>query len=92
MNFNVPLRMLVIGLPLTIGLGMIVAYLLNPESGLAMALLTAAVLTPTDAALGQTVVTSADVVLSRFRAAPSARLDRRPFESERAFPTHFWLG
>ena len=61
MNFNVPLRMLVIGLPLTIGLGMIVAYLLNPESGLAMALLTAAVLTPTDAALGQTVVTSADV-------------------------------
>lgn len=32
------------------------------------------------------------VVLSRFRAAPSARLDRRPFESERAFPTHFWLG
>lgn len=61
MNFNVPLRMLVIGLPLTIGLGMLVAYLLNPESGLAMALLTAAVLTPTDAALGQTVVSSEDV-------------------------------
>jgi NhaP-type Na+/H+ or K+/H+ antiporter len=33
----------------------------NPESELAMALLTAAVLTPTDAALGQTVVTNADV-------------------------------
>jgi NhaP-type Na+/H+ or K+/H+ antiporter len=61
MNFNLPLRMLAIGLPLTIGIGMLVAYLLNPESGLAMALLTAAVLTPTDAALGQTVVTSADV-------------------------------
>jgi NhaP-type Na+/H+ or K+/H+ antiporter len=61
MNFKVPLRMLAIGLPLTIGLGMLVAYLLNPESGLAMALLTAAVLTPTDAALGQTVVSSADV-------------------------------
>lgn len=61
MNFNIPLRMLVIGLPLTIGLGMLVAFLLNPQSGLAMALLTAAVLTPTDAALGQTVVTSADV-------------------------------
>ena len=60
-NFNLPLRMLVIGLPLTIGLGMTVAYLLSPESGLAMALLTAAVLTPTDAALGQTVVSSADV-------------------------------
>ena len=60
-NFNLSLRMLVIGLPLTVGLGMCVAYLLNPESGLAMALLTAAVLTPTDAALGQTVVSSADV-------------------------------
>lgn len=61
MNFKVPLRMLAIGLPLTVGLGMLVAYLLNPESGLAMALLTAAVLTPTDAALGQTVVSSEDV-------------------------------
>ena len=61
MSFNIPLRMLVIGLPLTIGLGMCVAYLLNPESGLAMALLTAAVLTPTDAALGQSVVSSTDV-------------------------------
>ena len=60
-NFKIPLRMLVFGMPLTIGLGMIVAYGFNPESGLAMALLTAAVLTPTDAALGQTVVTSADV-------------------------------
>ena len=56
-----PARMLVVGLPLTIGLGMVVAYLLSPESGLAMALLTAAVLTPTDAALGQTVVSSKDV-------------------------------
>jgi NhaP-type Na+/H+ or K+/H+ antiporter len=53
--------MLVVGLPLTIGLGMVVAYLLSPESGMAMALLTAAVLTPTDAALGQTVVSSEDV-------------------------------
>ncbi len=60
-SFSIPLRMLAIGLPLTIGLGMIVAYLLNPESGLAMALLTAAVLTPTDAALGQTVVSSPNV-------------------------------
>ena len=58
---SVPARMLVVGLPLTIGLGMVVAYLLSPESGLAMALLTAAVLTPTDAALGQTVVSSKDV-------------------------------
>lgn len=58
---NVPARMLIVGLPLTIGLGMLVAYVLSPESGLAMALLTAAVLTPTDAALGQTVVSSKDV-------------------------------
>lgn len=60
-NFRIPLRMLVIGLPLTIGLGMVLAYLLNPESGVAMALVTAAVLTPTDAALGQTVVSSPEV-------------------------------
>ena len=60
-NFKIPLRMLVFGMPLTIGLGMIVAYGFNPESGPGIALLTAAVLTPTDAALGQTVVTSADV-------------------------------
>ena len=60
-NFAIPLRMLAIGLPLTVGLGVIVAYLLNPESGVAMALVTAAVLTPTDAALGQTVVASNEV-------------------------------
>lgn len=60
-SFKLPLRMLLIGLPLTIALGTLVAFLLSPESGLAMALLTAAVLTPTDAALGQTVVTSPDV-------------------------------
>lgn len=57
-DFNIPLRMLVIGLPLTIAFGTLAAFLLSPESGLAMALLTAAVLTPTDAALGQPVVTS----------------------------------
>ena len=60
-NFKLPLRMLVIGLPLTVALGTLVAYILSPESGVAMALLTAAVLTPTDAALGQTVVSSKDV-------------------------------
>ena len=57
----IPARMLVIGLPLTIVLGTVVALTLNPESGIAMALLTAAVLAPTDAALGQTVVTSPSV-------------------------------
>ncbi|MFT5007306.1 MAG: NhaP-type Na+/H+ or K+/H+ antiporter, partial [Paracoccaceae bacterium] len=60
-SFTIPLRMLVIGMPLTIGLGTLVVFLISPENGLAIALLTAAVLTPTDAALGQTVVSSPDV-------------------------------
>jgi NhaP-type Na+/H+ or K+/H+ antiporter len=59
-SFHYPLRMLVIGMPLTIAFGTLVVYLISP-AGLAMALLTAAVLTPTDAALGQTVVSSPDV-------------------------------
>ena len=37
-NFQLPLRMLVIGMPLTIGLGTVVVYLINPTSGMAMAL------------------------------------------------------
>jgi NhaP-type Na+/H+ or K+/H+ antiporter len=61
MSWTIPARMLVIGMPLTIALGTMIVYGLNPASGLAMALLTAAVLTPTDAALGQSVVSSPDV-------------------------------
>lgn len=61
LNWRLPARMLLIGLPLTIATGTTVAYFLMPEAGLAMALLTAALLTPTDAALGQTVVSSPDV-------------------------------
>lgn len=61
MDWQIPARMLIVGLPLTLLLGTLVAYYLNPTSGLAMGLLTAAVLTPTDAALGQSVVTSPDV-------------------------------
>lgn len=60
-SFAIPLRMLVIGMPLTIALGMVVVYLASPVGAVSMALLTAAVLTPTDAALGQTVVSSPDV-------------------------------
>lgn len=60
-NFQLPLRMLVIGMPLTIGLGTAVVFLISPEGGFAMALLTAAVLTPTDAALGQSVVSNPKV-------------------------------
>ena len=60
-TYTIPLRMLVIGMPLTIVLGTVAVLFINPETGLALALLTAALLTPTDAALGQTVVTSPDV-------------------------------
>ncbi|MDJ0833070.1 MAG: sodium:proton antiporter [Gammaproteobacteria bacterium] len=60
-HWKLPTRMLLIGMPLSIALGTAVAYWLNPASGLAMALLTAAVLTPTDAALGQAVVSSPEV-------------------------------
>ncbi|MDH0615671.1 MULTISPECIES: sodium:proton antiporter [unclassified Agrobacterium] len=56
LSWTLPARMLVIGMPLTIAVGTVVAYWLNPASGLSLALLTAAVLTPTDAALGQAVV------------------------------------
>ncbi|WP_417415555.1 cation:proton antiporter [Hoeflea sp.] len=60
-SWRLPARMLVIGLPLSVALGTLVTWLISPEGGIAMALLTAAVLTPTDAALGQSVVTSANV-------------------------------
>ncbi|MGB0867022.1 MAG: cation:proton antiporter [Granulosicoccaceae bacterium] len=60
-HWQLPTRMLLVGMPLTIALGTLFAYWLNPASGLAVSLLTAAVLTPTDAALGQTVVSSPDV-------------------------------
>ncbi len=60
-SWQIPTRMLVIGMPLSIALGTLVAYLVSPASGFALALLTAAVLTPTDAALGQAVVSSPDV-------------------------------
>ena len=60
-NYTLPLRMLVVGMPLSIIFGALIIMLLNPNAGMAMALLTAAVLTPTDAALGQTVVSSPQV-------------------------------
>ncbi len=57
-HVRLPARMLVAGMPLTIVLGTAFVYALVPGIGLPMALLTAAVLTPTDAALGQSVVSS----------------------------------
>jgi sodium/hydrogen antiporter len=53
-----PLRLLGIGLPLTIGLGTLVALVLLSELELWECAIVAAVLAPTDAALGQAVVSS----------------------------------
>ncbi|MDH3303456.1 MAG: cation:proton antiporter [Acidimicrobiia bacterium] len=59
-DFALPLRMLAIGLPLAIGIGTILALVVLDVTP-ALAALTAAILAPTDAALGQTVVTSKQV-------------------------------
>lgn len=55
-DHNLPLRMLAIAMPLTVILGALVGMLIFPEASLAMALLVSAILAPTDAALGQSVV------------------------------------
>ena len=60
-NYQIPMRMLTIGMPLTILLGTVVVGILPPDQSWAVALLTAAILTPTDATLGQTVVSSPNV-------------------------------
>ena len=54
----IPLRLLGIGLPLTMVAGAVVAFLLFPEGGLAAAALIAAILAPTDAALGLGIFTN----------------------------------
>ena len=58
---GIPLRLLGIGLPLTIGLGAIVGKLLLPEFSWWEVALLSAILAPTDAALGQAVVSSEQV-------------------------------
>lgn len=60
-NSGIPLRMLLIGMPLTILLGTLVARWVSPDAPWALAFLVAAILTPTDAALGQSVVTNKNV-------------------------------
>ncbi len=55
---NLPARMLVIGLPLTIAIGTLVGLGVFPELGAWEVFLLAAILAPTDAALGQAVVSS----------------------------------
>lgn len=60
-HYGLPARMLLIGMPLTIALGTILIILLSPDLPWAMALLTAAILTPTDAALAQPILADKDV-------------------------------
>ena len=59
-EYALPLRMLAIGLPISIGLGTALAAILLDVPG-PIAALIAGVLAPTDAALGQAVVTSPSV-------------------------------
>lgn len=75
LNFNtirhdaaLPARLLGIGLPLTIALGGIVAFLLFPSQGVGFALLLAAILAPTDAALGLPIFTNPKVPVRIRRA------------------------
>ncbi len=67
---DVPLRLLAIGLPLTILLGTLVAIPIFPEIGIFELIVLAVLLAPTDAALGQAVVSDARLP-SRLRQALS---------------------
>jgi NhaP-type Na+/H+ or K+/H+ antiporter len=67
-DHNLPLRMLVIGLPFAIAFGTLVATVLFPDFSFWEAALLAALLAPTDAALGQAVV-MAKAVPIRIRQA-----------------------
>ena len=60
-DHNLPVRMLLIGLPLTIAAGAFVAIQLFPMLSFWEAALLAALLAPTDAALGQSVVSAEEV-------------------------------
>ncbi len=57
-RFTWPARMLLIGLPLSMILGTVAGLIVMPQIGLIAAALLAAILSPTDAALGQPVVTN----------------------------------
>ena len=60
-NLGLPERLLLIGLPLTIVLGFLVAVIVFPELQTLEMVLLAAMLAPTDAALGKPVVTNPTV-------------------------------
>ena len=67
-DHDLPLRLLTIGMPLTIIMGALIALSIFPETPWPMVLLVATMLAPTDAALGQSVVSSPKVPL-RIRQA-----------------------
>ena len=67
-DHNLPMRMLLFGMPLTIALGLAAALMLFPGWSIWEAAVLAAVLTPTDAALGQAVISNQKVPL-RIRQA-----------------------
>ncbi len=57
-HIGIPVRLLLVGLPLTVGLGTVLAWALFPSLALLEIALLAAILAPTDAALGAPVVTN----------------------------------
>jgi len=57
-DMELPTRLLTIGMPLTIILGSAIAYLVFPSIGIIGAVIVATILAPTDAALGQAVITN----------------------------------
>ena len=63
-----PQRMLLLGLPLTVLLGTAVTVLLFPSWSIFAAALVASILAPTDAALGQAVISNASVPIEERRA------------------------
>ena len=63
-EYNLPLRLLSIGLPLAIVLGTILAILLFPDLNLWEAAVLSTILAPTDAALGQAIVNSSRIPVS----------------------------
>jgi NhaP-type Na+/H+ or K+/H+ antiporter len=67
-DHNLPVRMLLVGLPLAIAAGTVVAVWLFPDFSIWEAALLAALLAPTDAALGQSVVSAKEVPI-RIRQA-----------------------
>jgi sodium/hydrogen antiporter len=65
---RLPARLLLIGLPLTIALGTLIAVLLFPSAGWATAALIASILAPTDSALGLAIFTNRAVPVRIRRA------------------------